>query len=813
MPYPTSNPAAKHDLVGPSHQDEGDDTLPTSESIVEAIEARQSSAPPASNISKISTVYTYADAPSNPKPLSRSLEIIGYADVALSLIRKFTDDGPLSSHMSKCTVGVKRADRPDIRAVLRDHDMANSDSLAELAVRMREGQLAAIVAADHVGRFGILRPMEDEYGGGGGSSTGGYTKHDYALDLYVGDFTDIKNMLAGTATSAASSIPAVTTNSLSSGAADNGLWKPPGGNDDGGAEDAGGSGELWKPPGADDGDTSGEFFASSTADDFAASSTTSWAPPGEDMSAVGSGQKRPRPDSPTGNGEKAKGDQQFHADEGAATADAFYSGLVRTLDTRADSRLYHMRAFNGWVKATQIAELDPRTGTGGKKGSKIQPLRVLDLACGKGGDLGKWTLHARGIRNYVGVDVARGSLKDAAIRARKMRKKLRNRCTFTCADLGSDVPGRPKGRNVQKLLSWSLASENKDETAEPQFKPIIGGGITPAEKFDVVSIQFAIHYMMSSRKRAMRFFHTVSDLLEVGGNLILTTIDARVVVYHLMDLGLDLHFDENEKMDSDSREKKGKEEGATVKVGGGACRIKFEREIVKKIFTETKDRQYEGREYMNDNLYGLQYTFTLQEGEDHSAGVGEAVDLPEWLSPLPALTSLANEAGFELEYAKNFHEFYAERKKGNQHSNAHNALYNMKVLNRNGSISEDEWEISRLYMAVKFRKVRESQLVLEEEHIEGEDDDDKEEEVAENAAQHKVFESTTESQTSADADDVATTAASTSHDDPLASNPKAKALFPMAMMKAKKAAGDEIWADLSSEEKKQRTNEELRKLI
>jgi mRNA (guanine-N7-)-methyltransferase len=76
----------------------------------------------------------------------------------------------------------------------------------------------------------------------------------------------------------------------------------------------------------------------------------------------------------------------FHANEGAAAADAFYSGLTRSLDTRADSRLYHMRAFNGWVKATQIAELDPDTSkmSMGKKRSRRSPLRVLDLACGKG---------------------------------------------------------------------------------------------------------------------------------------------------------------------------------------------------------------------------------------------------------------------------------------------------------------------------------------------------------------------------------------------------------------------------------------------
>ena len=50
---------------------------------------------------------------------------------------------------------------------------------------------------------------------------------------------------------------------------------------------------------------------------------------------------------------------------------------------------------------------------------------------------------------------------------------------------------------------------------------------------------------------------------------------------------------------------------------------------------------------------------------------------------------------------------------------AHNALYKMKVLNRNGLISEQEWEVSQMYIALKFRKVKEStiQFLDEEEDV------------------------------------------------------------------------------------------------
>jgi len=114
-----------------------------------------------------------------------------------------------------------------------------------------------------------------------------------------------------------------------------------------------------------------------------------------------------------------------------------------------------------------------------------------------------------------------------------------------------------------------------------------------------------------------------------------------------------------------------------------------------------------------DCMFGLEYTFTLLEGSDHAtAGVGDdAVNLPEWLAPIPLLEALAKEAGLEMEYAQNFHEFYALRRND---PSTHNSLYNMNVLNRHGSISEEDWEICRLYVALKFRKVRESTITLDE---------------------------------------------------------------------------------------------------
>ena len=381
----------------------------------------------------------------------------------------------------------------------------------------------------------------------------------------------------------------------------------------------------------------------------------------------------------------------------AKDAAAHYSSIKRSLKARPDSRLYHMRAFHGWVKAMQILEVDPIiVGKGRRQPQSV--LRVLDLACGKGGDLGKWTFHPLGIKKYVGIDIASQSLQDAAVHARELRKKHRmNNVMFVLADLGKDE----LGSSSVLLPSWSLQHEKQHESRKPYFRMTHGGGILPTDRFDVVSIQFAIHHIMSSRSRARRFFHTISQLLEMGGNLICTTVDARIVGEKVADLGLDLHDDNNYI----------KLPEVVVGAGSGACELRFAPNTIKRFLSPDPKSSKDP----NSNLFGLEYKFSLIEGSKHAARVGCAENLPEWLVPIPLLQSLACEAGLELLYAHNFHDFYHNRKDPAKFPVAHRALQTMKVLNRHGSISSEEWDVSRLYIALKFRKVRKSAIQLAEE--------------------------------------------------------------------------------------------------
>ncbi len=292
--------------------------------------------------------------------------------------------------------------------------------------------------------------------------------------------------------------------------------------------------------------------------------------------------------------------------------------------------------------------------------------------------------------------------------------------------------------------------------------------------------------MMSSEKRARRFFQTVSELLEIGGNLIATTIDARVVMDHMMDVGYNFHFDDHSE----------ENEFITIKVGKEACQLKFHRDIVKKIF-ESKETSKPGG--LDQNLFGLEYTFTLIEGKDHAAGVGQAVDLPEWLTPLPVLKQLAEEAGLSMEYASNFHEFFEQRKDSSSNHAAHSALYNMNVLNWKGTISDQEWDISRMYVAVKFRKDRESIMILEDDDDEvvDEDDSDEDDEMLE-------------------VDEIEQPEPAPMVDKPKIeinmNDPSVMKTYTKAMAKARMSfKGD--WKSLASDERKDLINQELAKML
>ncbi|KAI3869371.1 hypothetical protein MKX03_014549 [Papaver bracteatum] len=173
-------------------------------------------------------------------------------------------------------------------------------------------------------------------------------------------------------------------------------------------------------------------------------------------------------------------------------ADHYSARSNQTLEEREASPIIHLKKLNNWIKSVLI-QLYARRGD-----------VVLDLACGKGGDLIKWDKARVGY--YVGIDIAEGSIEDCRTRYNgdADHHQRRNRLTF---------PAR--------LLCGDCFEVRLDEVLRDDGP------------FDICSCQFAMHYSWSTEARARRALANVSALLRPGGTFIGTMPDANVIIKKL----------------------------------------------------------------------------------------------------------------------------------------------------------------------------------------------------------------------------------------------------------------------------------------
>ncbi|XP_047238919.1 mRNA cap guanine-N7 methyltransferase [Girardinichthys multiradiatus] len=169
------------------------------------------------------------------------------------------------------------------------------------------------------------------------------------------------------------------------------------------------------------------------------------------------------------------------------------------LAARSQSRIFYMRNFNNWLKSVLIGEiLEQARGTGSR------PVYVLDLGCGKGGDLLKW--RRGGISHLVCADIAEVSVEQCQSRYEDMKRKSHAKekifsAQFIAADCSKEV-----------------LSEKLDD---------------PELMFDICSSQFVYHYSFESEQKADMMLRNACERLKPGGFFIGTTPDAYELVKRL----------------------------------------------------------------------------------------------------------------------------------------------------------------------------------------------------------------------------------------------------------------------------------------
>ncbi|RKP36127.1 guanine-N(7)-methyltransferase domain-containing protein [Dimargaris cristalligena] len=152
------------------------------------------------------------------------------------------------------------------------------------------------------------------------------------------------------------------------------------------------------------------------------------------------------------------------------------------IERRQESKIIRLRKFNNWVKAILIAK---HTMPGD---------RALDIGCGKGGDIGKWSL-AR-VSEYVGIDIADVSIEQAKERMKDHRNKRFN-AQFHALDCYKNP--------IRKVLPQGFVA-------------------------DVISMQFCMHYAFETEQSALQMIRNVAENLRPGGRFIGTIPNANWLV-------------------------------------------------------------------------------------------------------------------------------------------------------------------------------------------------------------------------------------------------------------------------------------------
>lgn len=162
------------------------------------------------------------------------------------------------------------------------------------------------------------------------------------------------------------------------------------------------------------------------------------------------------------------------------------------LSERLKSKIFHMRNFNNWVKSMLISEFIRKIRDQNSRDHKV---KVLDLCCGKGGDLLKW--QKANIQYLICTDIA-----DVSVQQCKERYNSRNRQTF-----------------------------------EAEFHPCDATNVVQRDlyqdsniKLDLTSCQFAFHYCFESFPQAEMMLKNAAECLRPGGYFIGTIPNANEIM-------------------------------------------------------------------------------------------------------------------------------------------------------------------------------------------------------------------------------------------------------------------------------------------
>lgn len=331
----------------------------------------------------------------------------------------------------------------------------------------------------------------------------------------------------------------------------------------------------------------------------------------------------------------------------AAVADHYNRIRVLHPKDRHTSRIVGVKRLNNWVKAVLIRRYARRGAA------------VLDLCCGKGGDLKKYERY--GIGTYVGADHALESVKEAVGRYNAIQS-VPFAATFMCAD----------------CHSVRLASS-----------------LPPSLHFDLVSCQFALHYCFESYDRARMFAANIGERLRPGGFFVATIPNAHVLTQMLEEC-VEKQKQARSKLPEDSPWRK---KPYKLEWGNSVYKVKFTQPcpLVDDPAHQTASSAPSDPSLppLPSSPFGVQYTFDLVEAIE---------SCPEYLVHLPTLSALLAAYDMELVAATPMHTFLLQHAAHNEYARLLRHMNALGNEEKERPPTQDEWDVVSVYMALVYRR-------------------------------------------------------------------------------------------------------------
>jgi hypothetical protein len=212
-----------------------------------------------------------------------------------------------------------------------------------------------------------------------------------------------------------------------------------------------------------------------------------------------------------------------HAEiKSVSKVDQYYADVGEESKLVAPMREYHNSVkFFLFKRVTEHLRKIYTSQMGQQEAKRYVPIDVMDIACGQGGDLPKWSFCQ--LNTVLGIDSDYQNLHNPA-RGAFARK----------AGHFARIPKNKQAYPTDLYLIWgdsrkflNNGSAGLDEGNVNLLKGMLSSR-GPAS-FDILSCQFAFHYFTESASIISQVLYNVSYNLKIGGYFIGTTLDGSVV--------------------------------------------------------------------------------------------------------------------------------------------------------------------------------------------------------------------------------------------------------------------------------------------